>query len=148
MAPDAKQEYKKYLILTAEQLRRLRGVDPMRSKLDTDRDALLRQATKKGSTGADIAMYQDALRRHVAYKSLEEEKPLSVDLVDPAALAAATAGASGTKDAATGPDPKPTPRRPKGTPRGPRYSTRPRHKSTQTGTPRIGTPRSSKWLPY
>lgn len=159
MASDKKQEFKKYLILTAAQLRRLRGEDPMRSKLEADRNALLKQATKKGSSSSDIAKYQEALRRQVAYTSIENEKPLSID-IDPSALAAAAATGE-TKDQAVGPGAGPSrtpPRRRRGrtpprrrtAPHGPRFSTRPRHKGTQTGPVLTKTPRKarSSWLVY
>ena len=97
------QEFKKYLIFTPEQLRRLRGVDPMRAKLDSERQTLLGQAAKKHSTSADILKYQDAVRRHVTHAALEEQQPLALDIREPAV--AASRDSNGTQDTASGPGP-------------------------------------------
>lgn len=154
------QEFKKYLIFSPEQLRRLRGVDPLRAKLDSERQTLLGQAAKKHSTSADILKYQDAVRRHVTHAALEEQQPLALDIREPAVAASRD---SGTQDTASGPGPglvldfdsfKPAT---SATPRHARKSKRGRHKATQTDSPPVKPKKKSKskvkttqgsWLVY
>lgn len=73
---------KKFFLLTADQLRRLRGDDQARvDNLDDKRLAALHQATrlaKQGAVGPGYVAYREAQARHLSEASKERNQPLAI----------------------------------------------------------------------
>lgn len=81
---------KKIFLLTADQVRRLRGADQERIEKLADRQAAaLRQATRladQGASGPAYVTYREAQERHLAEAARDRAQPLAVRLGDEATL--------------------------------------------------------------
>ena len=77
---------KKIFLLTADQVRRLRGADQNRIEKLADRQAAaLRQATRladRGAAGPAYVTYREAQERHLAEAARERAQPLAVRFGD------------------------------------------------------------------
>lgn len=77
---------KKIFLLTADQLRRLRGHDQQRvDMLDEKRVSALRQATRladRGAASPGYVTYRDAQARHLAEAARERDQPMAMRVGD------------------------------------------------------------------
>lgn len=72
--------FKKYFVLTAQQIERLRGTDVKGDRLEQERSERLREAAKDPQSTSKYLHLKDAVRRHVTHTTKAQNEPLIVPI--------------------------------------------------------------------
>jgi len=152
--------HKRYLVITPEQLKRLRGeASGMAYRLDADRTKLLARAASHPSY-EDFLKYRQAFTQFLNHASREQTTPLSIAIQGPQVSPRTAPGEDEDEDEGEG-EAKASASPPRQqrvrvraarsargptTPRSRRASARPRHKAVQTDARLAAT--AGKWLRY